>query len=65
MHVGKAILENCIVGGPLARKTRVLVTHALHALARTDYIYVMEAGVIKERGTYDVRTWPCSLAKVY
>lgn len=51
-HVGKAILEQCLLSGPLAGKTRVLVTHALHVLARTDYIYVMENGKIGEQGTY-------------
>ncbi|KAH8110164.1 multidrug resistance-associated ABC transporter [Phellopilus nigrolimitatus] len=51
-HVGKAILEDCFVSGPLADKTRILVTHALHVLARTDYIYVMDGGVITEEGTY-------------
>ncbi|KAJ7893786.1 multidrug resistance-associated ABC transporter [Mycena leptocephala] len=52
-HVGKAIVENCLVNGPLAKKTRVLVTHALHVLHRMDYIYVMDSGEIKEHGTYD------------
>lgn len=51
-HVGKAILEDCLLNGPLANKTRVLVTHALHVLAKTDYIYVMENGAITEQGTY-------------
>ena len=54
-HVGKAILDDCLLSGPLAKKTRVLVTHALHVLAKTDYIYVMENGVITEQGTYQVR----------
>src|ERR1700733_13259985 len=53
-YVGKAILENCLLNGPLADKTRILVTHALHVLDKTDYIYVMEDGVITEEGTYDV-----------
>ena len=51
-YVGKAILENCILSGPLAERTRILVTHALHVLDKTDYIYVMEDGVITEEGTY-------------
>ncbi|KLO19493.1 multidrug resistance-associated ABC transporter [Schizopora paradoxa] len=52
-HVGKALLEECFSnGGPVAGKTRVLVTHALHVLPQTDYIYVMENGVIAEQGTY-------------
>ena len=33
-HVGKAIVENCLNGRPLKRKTRVLVTHALGVLGR-------------------------------
>ena len=53
-HVGSAILEECLLDGPLASKTRVLVTHALHVLAKTDYIYVVEDGVIREQGTYEV-----------
>ncbi|KAH9931733.1 multidrug resistance-associated ABC transporter [Epithele typhae] len=32
--------------------TRVLVTHSLHVLDRTDYIYVMDEGKIVEQGTY-------------
>jgi ATP-binding cassette subfamily C (CFTR/MRP) protein 1 len=54
-HVGKAILDNCILSGPLGASTRILATHALHVLDKTDYIYVMEGGTITEEGTYDVR----------
>ena len=54
-YVGKAILENCLLNGPLADRTRILVTHALHVLDKTDYIYVMDDGVITEEGTYAVR----------
>ncbi|KDQ53927.1 hypothetical protein JAAARDRAFT_38897 [Jaapia argillacea MUCL 33604] len=50
--VGKAILENCLLNGPLSGKTRVLVTHALHVLDKVDYIYVMDEGTIVEQGTY-------------
>ena len=53
--VGKALLEHCILSGPLADKTRVLVTHALSVLPHTDYIYVMDNGIIAEQGTYAVR----------
>ena len=53
--VGKSILENCLLSGPLAGKTRVLVTHALHVLDKTDYIYVMDNGAIVEQGTFNVR----------
>ncbi|KAG9227354.1 hypothetical protein CCMSSC00406_0004107 [Pleurotus cornucopiae] len=51
-HVGKAILENCLLSGPLASRTRILVTHALHVLPKVDYIYVVENGQIAEQGTY-------------
>jgi ABC-type bacteriocin/lantibiotic exporter with double-glycine peptidase domain len=54
-YVGKAILDNCLTSGPLAKKTRILVTHALHVLDKTDYIYVMDEGKVIEEGTYDVR----------
>ena len=53
-HVGKAILEDCLLNGPLADKTRVLVTHALHVLSKTDYIYTMDDGKIVEEGTFQV-----------
>ncbi|KAJ8496778.1 hypothetical protein ONZ45_g12317 [Pleurotus djamor] len=51
-YVGQAILENCLLSGPLAHRTRILVTHALHVLHKTDYIYVMDHGEIVEQGTY-------------
>ncbi|KZT29932.1 multidrug resistance-associated ABC transporter [Neolentinus lepideus HHB14362 ss-1] len=51
--VGKSILDNCLLNGPLANTTRVLVTHALHVLDKVDYIYVMDDGVIREQGTFN------------
>ncbi|KAF9472565.1 multidrug resistance-associated ABC transporter [Pholiota conissans] len=51
-YVGKLILENCLLHGPLANRTRILVTHALHVLDKTDYVYVMDNGIIIEQGTY-------------
>lgn len=51
-HVGESILKDCLLSGPLAGKTRVLVTHAMHVLARTDYIYLMDSGRIVEEGTF-------------
>lgn len=51
-YVGKEILENCLLNGPLAGRTRVLVTHALHVLDKTDYIYVVEGGELAEEGSY-------------
>jgi ATP-binding cassette subfamily C (CFTR/MRP) protein 1 len=53
-YVGKAILDNCLLSGPLAKKTRILATHALHVVDKTDYIYVMDNGAIIEQGTYKV-----------
>lgn len=54
-HVGKSVLENCILSGPLAGRTRILITHALHVLDKTDRIFVMENGSIVEQGSYEVR----------
>ncbi|OBZ78499.1 Canalicular multispecific organic anion transporter 1 [Grifola frondosa] len=52
-YVGKTILDSCLLSGPLAGKTRILVTHALHVLDKTDYIYVMDEGVIVEQGAFN------------
>ncbi|KAG6856152.1 hypothetical protein H0H87_007058 [Tephrocybe sp. NHM501043] len=52
-YVGRAILDQCLLNGPLAYRTRILVTHSLHVLDKTDYIYVMDSGMITEQGTYD------------
>ncbi|RDB26371.1 Oligomycin resistance ATP-dependent permease YOR1 [Hypsizygus marmoreus] len=52
-YVGKSILDQCFLSGPLADRTRILVTHSLHVLDKTDYIYVVENGVITEQGTYN------------
>ena len=54
-HVGKYILDHCLLEGPLANRTRILVTHSLHVLDKVDYIYVMVNGVIIEQGTHSVR----------
>ncbi|KZT29756.1 multidrug resistance-associated ABC transporter [Neolentinus lepideus HHB14362 ss-1] len=51
--VGKSILDHCLLAGPLSSTTRVFVTHALHVLAKVDYIYVMDQGVIREQGTFE------------
>ena len=53
-YVGKRLLNNCLLRGPLADKTRAFVTHALHLLVKTLYIYVMDEGVIVEQATYFV-----------
>ncbi|KAF9562072.1 multidrug resistance-associated ABC transporter [Agrocybe pediades] len=51
-YVGKKILEDCILEGPFAKRTRILVTHSLHVLDHTDFIYVVDNGKIVEQGTY-------------
>lgn len=51
-HTGKALMQECLLSGPLSGKTRVLVTHALHVLDKVDYIYVMDEGRIVEEGTF-------------
>lgn len=56
-HVGRAILEDCLLSGPLSTKTRVLVTHSLHVLSKVDYIYVMDNGAIAEEGTFEVKSY--------
>ena len=52
-HVGKHIFEN-VIGptGMLKDKTRVLVTHGITFLPKTDYIIVLKDGKISEQGTY-------------
>ncbi|KAB5591062.1 Oligomycin resistance ATP-dependent permease YOR1 [Ceratobasidium theobromae] len=52
-HVSKHILENCLLSGPLADKTRILVTHQLHVLPYVDEVIFMDNGRIIERGTYN------------
>jgi hypothetical protein len=62
-YVGKTIVDDCFLSGPLATRTRVLVTHMLHVLDRTDYIYVMDNGRIIEQGSYTVSSARLSLSK--
>jgi hypothetical protein len=50
-HVGKAVFQN-IFRDRSSKKTRILVTHALHFLPHVDYIYVMTDGRFTEHGTY-------------
>jgi ABC-type bacteriocin/lantibiotic exporter with double-glycine peptidase domain len=56
--VGHALLNNCILRGPLASRTRVLVTHHLDVLPKADLILVMDSegsvGRIAQQGTYQV-----------
>jgi ATP-binding cassette subfamily C (CFTR/MRP) protein 1 len=51
-HTGRALLEQCMLSGPMAGKTRVLATHALHVLDRVDTVYVMDEGRVVESGSY-------------
>jgi hypothetical protein len=46
----------------MANRTRILVTHALHVLDKTDHIYVMpvtvDEDIIVEKATYEVTIIP-------
>jgi ABC-type bacteriocin/lantibiotic exporter with double-glycine peptidase domain len=57
-HVGRHLLQQCILAGPFADRTRVLVTHHLDVLPSADYILVMDSdgsmGRIVQQGTYTV-----------
>jgi ATP-binding cassette subfamily C (CFTR/MRP) protein 1 len=57
-HVGHHLLHNCILSGPLADRTRVLVTHHLDVLPQADLVVVMDRdetgqGRIIQQGTYN------------
>ena len=53
-HVGKHIFDHVIShNGLLAKKTRVLVTHGITYLPKTDHIIVMKDGKVSEQGSYD------------
>jgi hypothetical protein len=59
-HVGHHLLHNCILTGPLSKRTRVLVTHHLDVLPRADLVLVLDRGEgnqgrIIQHGTYAVR----------
>lgn len=51
-HVGRHLMDRCILNGPMAGKTRLLVTHALHVLPYCDRILYMENGQFLEEGSY-------------
>ena len=52
-HVGKHIFETVIShDGLLANKTRLLVTHGITYLPKTDHIIVLKDGKITEQGSY-------------
>jgi ATP-binding cassette subfamily C (CFTR/MRP) protein 1 len=52
-HVGKALFENAILNLKRQGKSVLLVTHALHFVPQTDYIYTIENGRVSEEGTYE------------
>ncbi|KAG7348975.1 multidrug ABC transporter permease/ATPase [Nitzschia inconspicua] len=51
-HVGEHLFSQAIAGDISKGKTRVLVTHHVHVLARCDKVIVMDHGKIKHQGTY-------------
>ena len=57
-HVGKHLLQHCILSGPLAHRTRILVTHQLDVLPSADIILMMgsdgNVGRIMQQGRYTV-----------
>jgi ABC-type bacteriocin/lantibiotic exporter with double-glycine peptidase domain len=53
-HTSQSLVQDCFLRGPMAKKTRILITHALHVLDKVDYIYVMDEGSIVEHGTFAV-----------
>ncbi|WVQ85784.1 hypothetical protein IAT38_007951 [Cryptococcus sp. DSM 104549] len=57
-NVAHHILQNCIFAGPLAGRTRVLVTHHLGVLPKADCVLVMERdasgeGRVVQMGSYE------------
>jgi len=50
-YVDKAILDNCLLDGPLANRMRIFVTPVLHILSKTN---LHLCGVITEQGSYEV-----------
>lgn len=53
-HVGRSILDRCLLSGPLSKRTRIMVTHSMHIVPHSDCVYVMDNGKIIEHGTYKV-----------
>jgi ATP-binding cassette, subfamily C (CFTR/MRP), member 1 len=51
-HVGEHLFSQAIAGDVSKGKTRVLVTHHVHVLARCDKVIVMDHGTIKHQGSY-------------
>lgn len=58
-QVGKHLLERCILSGPLAKRTRILVTHHLDVLPLAGIVLVLDrddaCGRILQQGSYNVR----------
>ena len=52
VHVGKAIMEEGIVGY-LKGKTRIVATHAIAFLKYFDYIYILDEGRVVEEGDFN------------
>ncbi|WWD19200.1 hypothetical protein CI109_103658 [Kwoniella shandongensis] len=57
-HVGHHLLQNCILQGPMANRTRILVTHQLDVLPLADLVLVMDRdedgdGRIVQQGTFN------------
>jgi ATP-binding cassette subfamily C (CFTR/MRP) protein 1 len=58
-NVGHHLLHQCILSGPFANRTRVLITHQLDVLPFADLVLVMDRddnneGRIVQQGTYEV-----------
>jgi ATP-binding cassette subfamily C (CFTR/MRP) protein 1 len=51
-HVAKHILQHCLLAGPLASRTRVLVTHQLYVLPYADEVIFLQDGRVTERGHF-------------
>ncbi|KAH7103875.1 ATP-dependent bile acid permease [Auriculariales sp. MPI-PUGE-AT-0066] len=54
-NVGRVLVDECLTAssGPMAGRTRILVTHQLHVLPRTERIFFMDNGRIVEEGSYE------------
>lgn len=54
--VGRHIMRNCILSGPLQNRTRIMVTHQLDHLRHADWVIVMDrdgdVGRIVQQGPY-------------
>ncbi|CAM5999986.1 unnamed protein product [Sphagnum balticum] len=53
VHVGKFLMTETLLQY-CARKSRILITHALYYLKYVDKVLIMEDGRIVEQGSYDV-----------